>query len=92
MWPVLVPGAIYWASVLVGPREGNIVVCRDPRYKKRFMVKRIEAVGKNGYWLKSEVSWGSSSKDFGIVSPDAIMGTVISSMPLAHGRKNQTGN
>ncbi len=76
-WPVLVPGKTYFASSLFSPWENDFIVVKDPRNKNQFMVKKIAGVTDEGYQLESLVSWGSSSKDFGPVKKDFVLGTIL---------------
>ena len=87
MWPILVPGMRYCASALLKPIQGDCIVFRDPRFPDRILVKRVSAYKNENYFVESLVSWGDSSKDFGGIPRDSILGTVIRNR-LKNGRKN----
>ena len=81
MWPVLVPGRRYLASALGVVRVGDCAVFRNPKETSRVFVKKVAAVYHGDYYImESAVSWGSSSKDFGPVPRDHILGKV----PVPH--------
>ncbi len=77
--------------VLVKPTSGSIpggsiVVARHPLEHDLLIVKRSR-VDPHGYWLDSEnKAEGSDSRDFGPVSPGAIVGAVT--MILDHPRRS----
>lgn len=77
MWPGLVPGRAYWASSLVKPKKGSIIVFKHPRHAEQFLVKRIAEVTNEGYRVESSVSWGSSSDNLGIIDPSHVTGTLL---------------
>lgn len=77
LWPALVPGRRYLASGLIRPRAGSYAVFRDPRDSDRVLVKRVKACEDGAYIMTSAVSWGASSADFGPVSRDHIIGTLL---------------
>ena len=76
-WPVLVPGRSYWASALMPVRTGDFVVFRNPADCGKILVKKVYGVRAEGYSVGSLVSWGSSSKDFGIVNKRNVLGRVV---------------
>ncbi|MBI3442722.1 MAG: hypothetical protein HY007_03060 [Candidatus Sungbacteria bacterium] len=78
-WPALVPGKTYWASTFRKIRKGDFVVFRNPIDRKEIFVKKIFRVQEKGYKVVSLISWGESSKDFGIVSKKNVLGKVICS-------------
>src|SRR3989338_7451860 len=65
MWPVLIPGRQYLATNMLPIRRGDFVVFRNPQNTQEIFVKRVNKISKGGYHMKSLVSWGSSSRDFG---------------------------
>lgn len=73
LWPVLVPGQYYWASSLVCPRPGRIVVFHDPADTERFLVKKITRQEGQSFILEGTVSWSSSYR----ARENAILGCVI---------------
>ena len=76
-WPYLVPGKRYFASNLLVPRAGDWAVFRNP-YESggRILIKRVGAVLDGEYIMESMVSWGSSSRDFGLVERRFVLGRV----------------
>lgn len=75
--PWLVPGRRYLASSFFVPKVGDIAVFRNPCAPQEVFVKRVAAVRDGAYIMKSTVSWGSSSDDFGIVPRRLIVGKLI---------------
>lgn len=76
-WPVLVPGRSYWASRLGRVRKGDFVVFTNPADYGQIFVKKILGMQKAAYEVGSTVSWGLSSKDFGVVDKRHILGKVV---------------
>ena len=81
-WPILIPGKTYYATNILRPRIGDFAVFRNPKNQNEIFVKKVTAIRKNGHRVKSAVSWGTSSNDFGVVLSQSILGVVL------HGRKN----
>lgn len=73
-WPVLVPGKSYWASALAQVRTGDFIVFRK---SDQLLIKKILEARADGYRVGSTVSWGSSSRDFGIVGRRDVLGKII---------------
>ena len=76
-WPVLVSGRAYWASAWIPVRAGDFVVFSNPAHSAQVLVKKILGVRENGYEVESLVSWGLSSKDFGVIGKQHVLGKVI---------------
>ena len=76
-WPVLVPGKSYWASGLIQVRVGDFIVFKNPTDREQILVKRVREMRGGKYEVGSMVSWGSSSKDFGLVSKKDILGKIM---------------
>ena len=74
---MLVPGKSYWASALGQVRIGDFVVFENPADREHTLVKRVCGVQAEGYEVKGLVSWGSSSKDFGVVKKNKIIGKLL---------------
>ncbi len=74
MWPALVPCRRYLASALGVVRVGDCAVFRNPKETSRVFVKRVAAVRGGDYIMESAVSWGSSSRDFGLVPERLVLG------------------
>jgi len=77
MWPRLVPGRRYFASNLFPPCVGDIAVFRNPKDTNQIFVKKVAGREGDRYIMEGEVSWGSSSCDFGPVSKGLILGKII---------------
>lgn len=77
MWPALVPGKTYWASGLLKPQMGDVIIFRNPKNGEQIFVKRVAAVRPEEYEVESLVSWGTSSGELGLVPQSAVLGTVI---------------
>jgi nickel-type superoxide dismutase maturation protease len=77
MVPTLQPGEfVLMKHSTQPPSDGVIVVANHPRDPSLLIVKRCRAVGE-GYWLTSDnESDGSDSRDFGLVPPSVVLGTV----------------
>ena len=76
LWPVLVPGRRYLASRWGVLRIGDFAVFRNPKEKQEIFVKRVAGTGPGGYIMESTVSWGASSRDFGPVPHELILGKI----------------
>lgn len=77
MWPALIPGRRYFASGIGVVRVGDFAVFRNPRETSRIFIKRAAAAREGGYIMESAVSWGASSRDFGPVPRQYIIGKVL---------------
>ena len=76
LWPVLVPGRRYLASRWGVLRVGDCAVFRNPKEKQEIFVKRVAGQSRDGYIMESAVSWGASSRDFGPVPREFILGKI----------------
>lgn len=77
MWPELIPGRRYLASGLFVPRAGDWAVFRNPKETGGIFVKRVAEPCKGAYIMESAVSWGSSSREFGPVPHQLIIGKLF---------------
>ncbi len=75
-WPTLVSGKRYLATNLILPQQGDFLVFRN-QHDCEVYVKQIAEVRRNGYMMESTVSWGSSSRDFGMIPFRATLGVVL---------------
>src|SRR3989344_9359154 len=75
-WPALYSGGCYLASSLVRPNMGSFIVFKNPRNSTETFVKQVKSVHDMGYEVGGLVSWSSSSKDFGIVPKELVLGTI----------------
>ncbi len=76
-WPVLAPGRAYWASALMPARTGDFIVFVNPKDRGQIFVKKIFGARQDGYEVGSLISWGSSSRDFGLIPARDVLGKVI---------------
>jgi phage repressor protein C with HTH and peptisase S24 domain len=76
-WPELIPGKIYFASKLKRPKVGNFIVFSSPRNKSEIFVKKIKQIRDNFYVVSGNVPWASSSKDFGEIHSELVLGAII---------------
>ncbi|TSC77798.1 MAG: hypothetical protein G01um101433_472 [Parcubacteria group bacterium Gr01-1014_33] len=76
-WPTLVPGTLYLATNVVSPKIGDFIVFRNPMNIQEVFVKRVSSICDNCYHVESLVSWGSSSRDFGLVGHELILGKLL---------------
>ncbi len=73
MWPRLVPGRRYFATSLLSPRVGRIVVCAHPHEAGQLLVKRVERIADGKLHLGGTVDWSSSY----VVPRAAVWGVII---------------
>lgn len=76
-WPELIPGKTYYATCLKKPVIGSFVVFRNPQNPMQILVKKVFAIKNGGYEVGSLVSWGSSSKELGLIPQELILGSII---------------
>jgi len=58
------------------PKIGDVIVLKDPR-TKRLILKRIQKINSDGYFVKGDNSSESTdSREFGAVSVNDIIGRV----------------
>ena len=77
MWPRLKPGRFYFASGWLKIRIGDFIVFKNPVDPSQKLVKKVEAIESNGYLVNGTVSWSTSSKDFGLITQDLILGRIF---------------
>ncbi len=67
-----------WAYVFSSPREGEVIVLRDPERAERFLVKRIAAVGEGGIVVAGDnKKYSRDSRKFGPVIRELLVGKVM---------------
>jgi hypothetical protein len=76
-WPNLVPNKRYWASCLPRVQKGDFILFANPKEPSEIFVKQVQKITPTGYAVASTVSWGSSSLDFGIISPKTVLGKIL---------------
>lgn len=84
MWPWLVSGERYLASGWIRPRVGDFAVFRHPADRNKLLVKRVERIETDGFFMDGIVSWSSSSEDFGLVRWELIVGKVYGAHGAGH--------
>ena len=79
MEPTLAPGdRLLVARTRRGLRAGDVVAVRDPRDRRRVLVKRIGAVLEDGLVLHGDNPGASTdSRTFGPVPSSAVLGLVV---------------
>ncbi len=80
-WPELVPSRRYLATALLKPRIGDYVVFKtkhDETFVKKVMeIKKDSVKGNYSYFVAGNVSWGESSREFGCVAKENIIGKLL---------------
>lgn len=76
-WPSLAPGRLYLASALIPAQKGDFIVFKSPTNSGQILVKKILGMREQNYEVGSTVSWGLSSKDFGIIDKRHVLGKVV---------------
>ena len=76
-WPELVPGKSYLATNLLKPKVSDFIVFKDPKNRKETFVKKVKEIKNNFYFVEGTVSWSESSKNFGQVNKNLVLGKMI---------------
>lgn len=76
-WPYLVSGRTYFATSLRSPQIGDFIVFPNPRNEEEIFIKRVRRITLTGCDVESSVSWGSSSRDFGEIPHETVLGTIV---------------
>jgi nickel-type superoxide dismutase maturation protease len=73
---VVVNKAAYW---LRKPSRGDLVVLRDPRDRRRLLLKRLDAPAGDDSWnvLGANAGASSDSRTFGPVGRELLVGKVL---------------
>ncbi|MBI2122502.1 MAG: S26 family signal peptidase [Candidatus Sungbacteria bacterium] len=77
MWPVLIPGRQYLATNMLPIRRGDWAVFKNPQNTQEIFVKRVIEISNSEYHMESLVSWGSSSRNFGPVEKEFVLGKIL---------------
>ena len=78
MQPSIRPGDRLIVACWLTPREGDIVVFRDPEAHNTFMVKRVHQISANNFDLRGDNPYVSrDSRHFGPVPKAWIVGRVV---------------
>ncbi|MCH8741524.1 hypothetical protein IH779_01350 [Patescibacteria group bacterium] len=76
-WPHLVPGRNYFATNLLKPKIGDFIVFQNPKDQIEIFVKRVKEIKNNSYFVEGTVSWAESSKNFGEVNRNLVLGKIL---------------
>lgn len=76
-WPSLVQGKLYWASGWGSIGAGDFLVFGNPNGSGQILVKKVLGVRVDGYDVGSVVLWGASSRNFGVINKQHILGKII---------------
>lgn len=76
-WPELIPGKNYFATSFFKPKVGDFIVFHNPKNLKDIFVKKIKAMKSNSYFVTGTVSFAESSKSFGWVNKDLVLGKIL---------------
>ena len=76
-WPHLIPGKKYLATNLLKAKIGNFIVFRNPKNQKEIFVKKVKEIKRNSYFVEGTVPFATSSKNFGPVNKNLILGKII---------------
>ncbi|MBS3158592.1 hypothetical protein J4206_04865 [Candidatus Woesearchaeota archaeon] len=77
-WPELVPSKRYLATNLFKPKIGDYIVFKT-RFDETF-VKKVHDINKGkdeSYFVTGTVSWGDSSREFGLVDKNSVIGKLL---------------
>lgn len=76
-WPELMPERLYFATNFLKPKIGDFIIFKNPKNQKEILVKRIKSTRKNSYFVQGTLPWAESSKDFGQITKDLILGKIL---------------
>lgn len=76
-WPQLIPGKEYLATNLLKPKVSDFIVFQNPKNQREIFVKRVAEIKNNSYCVEGTVSWAESSKNFGEVNKNLVLGKII---------------
>ncbi len=76
-WPNLVPEKRYLATNLLKPKVSDFIVFQNPKNRKEIFVKKVKEIKNNFYFVEGTVSWSESSKNFGQVNKNLVLGKII---------------
>jgi len=77
LWPELIPGKSYLASSLLKPKTGDYVVFKNPKNPGEVFVKKVKKIIDGSYEVNGTIPWSSSSKTFGLVPKELVLGKII---------------
>lgn len=77
MLPKLIPGRYYLATNLKKPKIGSFIVFQNPLQEDQIFVKEVQSIKDNHFFVKGTVSWATSSKEIGVISPRLVMGVLL---------------
>ena len=76
-WPELISGKNYFATSFFKPKVGDFIVFQNPKNQKEIFVKRVAEIKNNYYYVEGTVSWATSSKNFGEVNKNLVLGKIL---------------
>ena len=76
-WPYLIPNKEYFATNLFKPKIGDFIVFQNPKNEKETFVKRVKEIDNNSYFVAGTVSWAESSKNFGKINKNSVLGKIL---------------
>lgn len=59
MWPEFIPGKVYWASSLIRPKVGRVIIFR-PDNSSGYILKRIAKINGDVIYASGIVTWSKS--------------------------------
>src|SRR5262245_57339136 len=79
MQPTLRPGDRLLVATWLAPRQGDLVVLRDPDARARYAIKRVEALTERGEVVVrgDNVNVSRDSRHFGPLPRDLIVGRAV---------------
>lgn len=78
MLPTFSPGDRLLVLPVARAGPGDVVAVRDPRAPERVLVKRVRAVGPDGYDVRGDNEAASTdSRHFGPVPPGGLVGRAV---------------
>ncbi len=67
-----------WAYAFSKPKEGDLIVCYDPKEAKRKLLKRVIRISGLQIWVEGDNKKSSTdSREFGPIAKKNILGKVL---------------
>lgn len=76
-WPELTPGKFYLGTSLFNPKVGDWLIFKNPKNQNDILIKRVINFKNNSYFVAGNLSFSSSSRDFGLVKENLILGKLF---------------
>ena len=77
MWPRLVPGRCYFATNLLRPRAGDVIVFKNPQNLNQVFVKQVIKKSPEGYYVTGLCRGATSSEQLGAINATLILGWLL---------------